>query len=179
MRIKKRRKSIVMVMVWCLMLGNISGCGVGSQGDYLAETNQTEKEHADKMMQSVLDALEAGDAEGLKKLFSTYAQEHAYDLDGKIEELMEFYPGCDGGYEGNVRSHKTTDQGETVYVIMPKYTVKNGEESYQLRLTIYVENSVEDEKIGLYMIQVKTEEDKPDGFKWKDEEDEPGIYVLE
>lgn len=169
----------MMAAAGCLLLGNISGCASGDRGEYLAQTNQTEKEQADKMMQSVLDALEAEDADGLKKLFSTYALEHAYDLDGKIEELMEFYPGCSGGYEGNIRSHETTDHGETIYVIMPQYTVTNGEESYQLRLTIYIENSVEDEKLGLYMIQVMTEEAKPDGFKWKDEEDEPGIYVLE
>lgn len=53
------------------------------------------------------------------------------------------------------------------------------EHTYELRITSYIENDKEPEKTGLYMIEVMTEEAKPEGFKWRDEEDAPGIYVLE
>lgn len=178
-KIIKGLRGLMLVTAGCLLLGNVSGCGLNGREEHLAESNRTEKEQADELMQSVLEALEARDAEALKELFSAYALENAYDLDGKIEELMDFYPGCNGGYEGNVRSHRTSDRGETVYVIMPKYTVTNDDKTYEMRFTTYIENDVEAERLGLHIIEVMTEEAKPDGFKWKDEEDEPGIYVLE
>lgn len=31
----------------------------------------------------------------------------------------------------------------------------------------------------MYSIQVMTEAAEPDGFKWRDEENAPGVYVLE
>lgn len=176
---KMIRKYILAGITGCLVLGNISGCGIYyDRGEYLAETNRAEKKQADEIMQSVINALEAKDANELKGLFSVYARENAYDLDGKIEELIDFYPGCEG-YEGDVCIHETTDRGKKVYVIMPVYTVANGDETYEMSLVAQIENDVESEKVGLYTIQVMIEEAEPDGFKWKDDEDAPGVYVLE
>ena len=174
------RKCILSGIILCFLLGNISGCGLFyDRGEYLAETNRTDKEMAEELMQSIIDALEAKDTEALKGLFSVYARENAYDLDGKIEELMDFYPGSEGGYEGNVCTHETAERGKKIYVIMVAYTVTHENETYEMSLTTQIENDMEPDKVGLYTIQVMTEEAEPDGFKWKDEEDAPGIYVLE
>lgn len=178
-KIVKGLRCIVLGMTCCMLAGSVSGCGMAGREDYLAETNRSEKEQANGLMQSVLDALEAGDAAALKELFSDYALENADDLDGKIAELMDFYPGCNGGYEGNVPTHVTSDYGKKVYVIMPEYTVTNDDETYQMSLIAQIENDVCPEKVGLYIIEVMTGEAEPEGFKWKDEEDAPGIYVLE
>lgn len=172
-------KWILLGVMSFMLFSNIFGCSAGSREEYLSNTNRTDKQQAEEMMQEIINALEARDAEAIKELFSSYALENAYDLDGRIEELMDFYPGSNGGYEGNVRTHETTDYGDKIYVLMAKYTVTNDDETYQMRLTMETENDVNPEKVGLYMIQVMTEEAKPEGFKWKDEEDEPGIYVLE
>ena len=44
---------------------------------------------------------------------------------------------------------------------------------------LQIRNDEEPEKVGVYLIEVMTPEAKPQGFKWKDEEDAPGVYVLE
>ena len=91
----------------------------------------------------------------------------------------EFYPGCNGGYDITVTTHRSSNYGEIEYLIYPKYKITNDDKKYQMRLTVYVENDTDRDKEGLYMIQVMADEAWPDGFKWKDEEDNPGIYVLE
>lgn len=178
-RIKRGLKCFLFGVMSVIIAGGVSGCSLGDRGEYLAESNRTEKEQAGELMQSVIEALEAENAEALKNLFSVYARENSYNLDEKIQELIDFYPGSNGGYEGNVSTHRTADYGDIIYVITPKYTVTNDDESYEVRLTAYIENDVEAERVGLYSIQVMTEEAKPDGFKWRDEEDAPGVYVLE
>lgn len=181
-----RRKAVkcirylVLSMAGCILFGNIFGCGAaGGRGGNPVETDRSEEEIADELIQSVIDALEAEDSEALKGLFSEYALKNAHDLDEKIKELISFYPGSNGGYTGNVPSHRTSDYGEITYVITPAYKVINDEEMYEICITAYVENDTEPERVGVHIIQVMMQEAEPDGFKWKDEEDDPGIYVLE
>lgn len=172
-------KFILFVLLGCMLSGNMIGCVPGGRGEYVAKQNRKEKEEADKMMKSIMEALEEEDKDALKELFSDYALENAETLDENIDELINFFPGCEDGYKGNVSTHRTSDYGEITNVIMAKYTVTNGDDTYELHITFYVENDKKPEKIGLYIIEVMTEEGKPEGFKWRDEEDAPGIYVLE
>lgn len=172
----------ILLALLCILLPTIcSGCTPNlpvDREDSQAKTNRSEKEMANERMQSVLDALDAQDADALKELFSDYALENADDLDGKIEELLDFYPGCNGGYEGNVPAHRTSDYGDITYVLTPKYSVTHNGEIYEMRLTMYIESDAQPERIGLHSIQVMTEDARPDGFKWRDEEDAPGVYVF-
>ena len=95
---RKIKKYILLGVTGVFLVGSLSGCSLfQSRQDHVAETNRTEKEIADELMKKILDALETENADALKHLFSVYAQENAYDLDGKIQELMEFYPGSEGG----------------------------------------------------------------------------------
>ena len=92
---------------------------------------------------------------------------------------MDFYPGCNGGFDGMYDTHETTNYGVQTKVLNGTYTVLNNNQKYYLNFTIQLRNDEEPEKIGLHLIQVMTPEAKPQGFKWKDEEDAPGVYVLE
>lgn len=76
------------------------------------------EEEADKMMKSIMEALEKEDKDALKELFSDYALENAETLDENIDELINFFPGCEDGYKGNVSTHRTSDYGEITNVIM-------------------------------------------------------------
>lgn len=68
---------------------------------------------------------------------------------------------------------------DITYVLTPKYHITHEGQTYDMFLTMYIENDTQPERIGLHSIQVMTEDAKPEGFKWRDEEDAPGIYVLE
>lgn len=174
------KKYIFLACISCILFGNIVGCGQATRGRTLAKQSESDQEQAAELFDAVTAALEAEDVETIKELFSPYALEHSENLDEKIEELIEFYPGCNGGYEVVVPTHESIRQyGTKEYIICPKYHVTNDGERYDLRLTVYMENDVEPNKEGLYSIQVMTDEAWPEGFKWRDEEDAPGVYVLE
>ena len=112
-------------------------------------------------------------------MFSQYALENAEDLDGKIEELMDFYPGCNGGFDGMYHTHESTDYGVQTKVLNATYTVTNDNQEYYLIFTVQLRNDEEPDKVGLHLIEVITEEVMPEGFKFKNHKSAPGIYVLE
>ncbi len=172
------RKIGLIVLSSVLLLG-ISGCTGGSRIEHMARKAKAYDEQSDAMMESIVDALEEQDAEALKELFSPYALEESENLDEKIEELMEFYPGSEGGFEGNCISSRGANYGEIILILRGTYKVIGDNQEYQVRFVVSPQNDEEPEKTGLHLIQVMTEEAKPEGFKWRNEEDEPGIYVLE
>ncbi len=161
------------------MLINLVGCEFKEREDYLTRVERSENEQSDAMMQSVIDTLEAQDAEALKSLFSPYALEHAENLDEKIEELIDFYPGSEGGFKGSYFLSKRTHYGVITLTLIGTYTVTNDNKEYKMCLVTCPQDDEEPDKIGLYLIQVMTEEAEPEGFKWKNEDSIPGIYVLE
>lgn len=69
--------------------------------------------------------------------------------------------------------------GDIRLTLLGTYTVTNDNQEYQIRFVMLPQNDEEPDKIGLYLIEVMTENAKPEGFKWKNEKDAPGIYVLE
>lgn len=161
----------IFISISCLItiLFLLTSCGFNNK--------KTDKQQSDEMMNLVIQALENKNSQALKDLFSEYAKENTYDLDEKISELMEFYPGYEGEYTGNIRVHETTDRGVKIKAIHTPYKMKYGEIEYEISITFYVQNDVDKSKMGLYMIEVLEPEAEPNGFKWKDEEDEPGIYI--
>lgn len=172
-------KKILLLLMLCMLFMSMSGCVYKNRGEYLGKVAQSEDKQSDAMMQSIIDALETQDKDALKALLSPYALEHAEDLDEKIEELMEFYPGSEGGFDGYNVSKKSANYGVISLMLDGVYDVSSNGEEYEVNFVMYPRNDEEPEKIGLYLIEVMTEEAKPEGFKWKNEEDAPGIYVLE
>ena len=105
--------------------------------------------------------------------------ENSNDLDSQMDKLIEFYPGCNGGYKVSISTRESSAYAGKEYILCPQYTITNDDYEYRIRLTAYIENEEEKDKIGLYSIQVMTEEAMPEGFKWRQEDSAPGIYVLE
>ena len=149
------KKYIFLVGMSWILLGNIVGCGQATRGQTIEKQYDSDQEYATELFEEVVEALESEDGEAIKELFSPYAIENSENLDEKIEELIEFYPGCNGGYEMVVPTHESIEQyGSKEYIIYPKYHV-------------------------IYSMQVMTNEAWTEGFKWRNEEDAPGVYVLE
>lgn len=176
---KKIVKCILLCCINCLFFYGLIGCALTNIEEDLPKKRSFEYENADELYEIITYSLETEDANAIKELFSPYALEKTIDLDEKIQELIEFYPGCNGGYDVVVPTHRTSNYGEIEYLIYPKYKITNDDKKYQMRLTVYVENDLDRDKEGLYMVQIMTDDAWTDGFEWKDEEDNPGIYILE
>ncbi len=177
-RLYKKKRKVTLLLIGYVLMFSLSGCNPESAGEYRARVIRDEQNMADEMMQSIIDSLEAQDVKALKELFSPYALEHAENLDEKIEELMEFYQGSNDEMEGGLCSAEGgIPYGELI--LDSTYTIKNGEREYEVTIITMPKNDEEPDKVGLYLIEVMTEEAEPEGFKWRNEDDEPGIYVLE
>ena len=173
---KKGIKYVLFELICCMMLGTIFGCGFVKKDNSLAKEIDSDHIYAEELFQSIIDALEQKDEEALKKLFSPYALENSNDLDLKIKELMEFYPGYNGEYKVSIYTEETSAYSGKEYILCPQYTIINDGYKYKMRLITYIQNEEESDKIGVYSIQVMTDEAMPEGFKWREEDSVPGIF---
>lgn len=176
---KRVLKRILLGMVICMMFSSLFGCGYKGRANRLQKELRSDKEYATYYFEQVTGALEKNDKDALKKLFSAYATNNAPQLDAQMEELMEFYPGCNEGYELNISTYETSAYSGKEYILKAKYNITNDGENYLLRVVAYTENAVTEDKLGIYLIQVLTKEDLDNGMMWKEVDSEPGIYVRE
>ncbi len=179
LHIMSGRKKWGLVLLSGILAFQLLGCSPQTASEYRGSILREYDEQSDEMMQSIIEAMEEKDAEALKKLFSSYALENSENLDKKIEELLEFYPGSSGGYEGNCISDRAADYGDITLILNGTYTVNNDGQEYEVNFVTIPQNDEEPDKVGLYLIEVMTEEAEPEGFKWRNNEDAPGIYVLD
>ena len=77
------------------------GVGKSTVTGTIAVSGREEREAAEQTVAKLFEALEAGDEAAIRGMFSPYALENAADLDGKIREMIAYYPGADGGYTGS------------------------------------------------------------------------------
>lgn len=172
-------KRKVVIMLACMLSLSMSGCIHSSRLERMGREEKTYQDQSDETMQSIMTALKEQDAEKMKDLFSPYALEHVENIDEKIAELIEFYPGNESGFEGNCSMTGARNYGDVTVILTGNYTVANDEKEYEVSFITIPQNDEEPEKEGLYLIEVMTEEAEPEGFKWRNEDDEPGIYVLD
>ena len=139
-------------------------------------STKEEKEHAKMVVDTFFNALEDKDSQAIKGLFSQYAKDNTYDLDGKINKLINFYPGADGGYESVGISRESNDYGTKSHALELRMTIKNQDLEYEISINMYLRNDLDYSKIGVNSIEVVIDEKTPAGFKWKTINAEPGIY---
>ena len=142
----------------------------------LTVSSREEKEYAKMVVDTLFNALENKDSQAIKGLFSQYAKDNTYDLDGKINKLISFYPGADGGYESSSISSEDNDYGTKSQALELVLTIKNQGSKYEIKIGMYIRNDFDSSKIGVHFIEVLVEENAPSYFKWKSIDDAPGIY---
>lgn len=177
-KMDRRKRGRMLLLIGCVVMLGLLGCSPESAAKYRAKVIREDQDMAEEMMQSIVEALENEDSEELKGLFSPYALAHSESLNEKIEELMGLYQGSSGEIEGELYSAEGGKNNRT-WILNSVYTWENDGKEYQVRVVTIPKNKEEPEKEGLYLLEVMTEEAKPEGFKWRNEDDEPGIYVLE
>lgn len=151
----------------------------GKVSGFIAVTTREEQEAADRTAQTLFGALEAGDEAAIRGLFSPYALENAEQLEEKIRELLAYYPGADGGYQGVSISREHKDGSRYRHILNLTLTVKDKGQKYQINICLYMRDDFEPAREGVHLIEVIREEEKPADFKWKEEKDAPGVYVAE
>lgn len=137
------------------------------------------RENVEQTVQKLFDALERKDASAVREMLSPYAKENISDVDKKIEALLQYYPGADGGYEGNCvesegNHYGTKDQSIDIHLI-----VTDKGQKYDLNICLCVRYDEDPSKEGVHLIQMIKEEDKTDAYKWgwEIDEDMPDILV--
>ena len=142
----------------------------------LTVSSREEKEYAKMVVDTLFNALEEKNPQSIKGLFSEYAKDNTYDLDGKINKLLSFYAGADGGYESSSISSEDNDYGTKSQALELTLTIKNQDSKYEINIGMYIRNDLDSSKIGVHLIEVLVEEKAPSNFKWKSIDDAPGLY---
>lgn len=133
----------------------------------------------DRLLENVIAAVEAKDAEAIKKLFSVNAIAAAGDLDQQIAELMEFYEGelvsLDSPASANHKSHHGRIRIESTEAT---FELQTTEEAYRVAMSFCVTDTTDENNVGITSIYIIKEENAdPEFAYWGGWVWDPGIVI--
>ncbi len=149
-------KKLKIIVILLLSLTLLTSCNFG-----LALPDNLTDYRGKKTMNSILDSLENGDKESLKKLFSKNAINDAKDFEGQIESLFE-YLGCktllvkESGYSDSSSVH----YGRAVKNITGYCYVETDNISYTILINICVRDTDDRNNLGLHALRIYPTEDE-------------------
>lgn len=160
---------------------SLAACGrpQGNRLSKLEREARTEDEAKKITADKLIKALEDKDAASIRELFSPYALENSTDLDEKIQEMIDYYPGMDGEYVCVGSSSRSSDYGTIVHIINPVISAEKDGKEYEINICQYLRNDKDSSMEGVYLIEIIKEEDEWKCFKRMNEDDRPGVYVGE
>jgi len=175
-------KKAGMLLVGVIALISLEGC-MTDRGEQLTKIRGSEQEMSDQIMQEIAEALDAGDADALKDVFSKPALKEAEDLNQQIADLMDFYQGKMVSYEGDASSSTSNHYGDKITEFTGYYQLITTEETYRVG---YDHKPVDDEnpeEIGLRRLELVTEDvyqeqvEDHGYYDWEYYENSPGVYM--
>ena len=181
----KKVKVVLCCVILCVDLG---GCiKPMNRGERLTKELGAEQQIADEMMEDIVAALDAGDADALKSLFSKTALEEATDIDQQISDLLEFYQGKKQSFEGDASSSTHTKHGEDIEKSFSgEYTLVTGEKTYRVAYEYQLIDKENLDKEGLSVLEFVTEEtyqsaiNSEEGYyQWQYPDSGAGVYIKE
>lgn len=161
---------------------NLSGCvRPMSRGERLTKELGLEQQISDRMMEDIATALDAGDADALKGLFSKTALEEATDIDQQISDLLEFYQGKKQSFEGDASSSTHTKYGEDIEKqFIGQYQLTTDKETYRIIYDYNVIDKDNPDAEGLSQLEIVTDElYQKDDFDFLCGYGGPGVYMQE
>ena len=104
-------------------------------------TASTKEEYAaaQYVINTLFNALEAGDKDAIKDLFSEYAINNTENLDSSIEKLIQWYPGAENGYTSSSVTSEGHDRLTRYHALEIKLKVESMF-SYTMKITMYMRN---------------------------------------
>ena len=176
-------KKIKVVLCCVILCINLGGCKKPmNRGERLTKELGSEQQMADRMMEDIAAALDAGDADALKSLFSKTALEEATDIDQQISDLLEFYQGKKQSFEGDASSGTHTKYGEDIEKqLIGQYLLTTDKESYRVMYDYTVIDKDNPDAEGLSQLEVVTDElyqeDDFDYLCGNEGYEGPGVYM--
>ena len=164
---------------------NLTGCGkLMSRGERLTRELGSDQQISDQIMEEIVTALDARDADALKEQFSEEALGEATDLDQQIADLMNFYQGKKQSFEGHASSSTHTKYGEDVEKsFIGHYTLVTDKETYQVMYDYKVIDKKNRDKEGMYQLELVTQEiynkqvEENGTYRWIASDEGPGVYM--
>ncbi len=172
-------KKIKVVLCCVILCINLGGCiKPMNRGERLTKELGSEQQMADRMMEDIAAALDAGDADALKSLFSKTALEEATDIDQQISDLLEFYQGKKQSFEGDASSSTHTKYGEDIEKeLKGHYILITDTEQYRVAYQYKPIDKSNSEQEGLLSMEIVTDTTyQKDEFRWQ-YADNAGIYI--
>ena len=177
------------IMLWCVVLCmSLGGCiKPMSRGERLTKELGSDQQISDRMMEDIAAALDVGDADALKSLFSKTALEEATDIDQQISDLLEFYQGKKQSFEGDASSSTHTKYGEDIEKSFSgEYTLVTGEKTYRVAYEYQLIDKENPDKEGLSVLEFVAEEtyqlaiNSEEGYyQWQYPDSGAGVYIKE
>ncbi len=178
-------RKIKIVLCCVILCMNLGGCiKPMNRGERLTKELGSEQQISDRMMEDIAAALDAGDADALKSLFSKAALEEATDIDQQISDLLEFYQGKKQSFEGDASSSTHTKYGEDIEKqLIGQYLLITDKESYRVIYDYNVIDKENPDTVGLSQLEVVPDElyqeDDFDFLCGNEGYEGPGVYMQE
>ncbi|MDR1639268.1 MAG: DUF5104 domain-containing protein [Clostridiales bacterium] len=137
-------------------------CGCAAQSGSL---DAAKLEYSETRLLGILAALESKDKAEVLKLFSETALQVNDNIDEEVDEMMAFYEGTHGFYEGNLMVEIQLQENANK-VVNGKYWVATETDEY---LICFTDQVIDDNplNVGLSSIQVVKESDLANESEWR------------
>ena len=136
-------------------------------------------EIADAQFQNLIKVLENKDKDGLKKMFSPNALKEAQDIDGSINEMMNFYKGKMKSNKRTVATSESKDYGEKKKELNCSYKVTTDNGNYSIHFVEKLIDTKNPNNVGIYTLDIMKEQDGDKFFHWGNKNQGVGVYVLD
>jgi hypothetical protein len=133
---------------------------------FLSRFKNNDRQMADEKLKKIIAALESGNNEALKGMFSKRALAEATDIDDGIKYAIQFYHGKMISQDGALDVLTQKDGKENKKIIKAFYTVKTDNDTFIVFFIDQTENTVSPDEVGLFMLQVIKESDRKEQFDW-------------
>lgn len=168
---------IQMLVMGMVVAATCSGCGRLGNASFLKGGDQA---IADEAFETLIEAVESGDGETIKEMFAEDALDQIDDIDGEIEDFIEFYEGTMTSWDdwGGVAS-SICSAGDKGYYrqVVGYYKIETTDSAYRIKFTLN-ESAPEESHEGIYEIGIIEETVFEE--KWKEfGSDMPGVYIVE
>ena len=166
-----KRISVIILIVTTLFLGSCNMFRGATVPRRLPPSNEDER------MNSILDALQNGDKDALKAIFSEKVVSEAASFDESLNALFDFFQGEVKTVTLNgTSSHFERHDGIVKSRTNAWYKVETDQHNYLFIFIDYEKDEESENNVGLYLLRVILEEEKDELFKSWEEIKIPGIF---
>lgn len=169
-----------MIFIFCAIL-MLSLCGCSNvnsnRNEHMSNWFESEQEISDNMVKQIIDLYNEGNVKEFEKLFSKNSLKNIENIDKQISSFFDFIDGDIQKYYGDCASSSENSNGNRRIELDGMYHISTSKNKYYLNFYMVYKADDIPSDIGLYKIEIATEETvNRENFVW----DTPGngIFVV-